>query len=501
MPDPAARTMNSNSLKDSRMRLARSAFVAMATLCGLSLGFFSPSAASAAGPDAGAPRADAGPVKTSDAGAPRGDAGPSPNDAGVVPAGPLTMPPDDDAEDPHGMGQDPHAGGAPHGAHAGAGGDGTGMFEPPPDTSEPDANLPPGTLRIHVLDADNKPLPGQVVTIGIVNNSVAKGESRRKIECQTDQDGVCNLKDQDRGQLLAYRATVLKDGATFAAPPFQLPADKGVRCNLHVYPVVHDQSQTLIVSQAIVYVEMKDDRVQIQEAVSIYNFGKAAWVPNDLVLDLPPEFTALTAGQEMSDVVVDSVAKKGARIRGTFGPGRHDVELRWQVPYTGTRDVSIAAGMPPHLAAGRVMAPASAQMKLVVDGFPQAEARTDNQGQRLLVTERELKREEAPMTRIKIEIRDLPTVGPARWIASALTAIVLLGAVGFGFVAQGPAKKGSDGEGKKNLLEELEDLERAHRAGDVGPKTYERTRRTLLERLARLLRDETKDAPAAKKKA
>lgn len=453
-----------------------------------------PSDASAA--DGGAPSAkpDAGSAANLDAGARSRDAGATASGDAGGRAGALNLP-DDDEEDPHGgSGQGPHG----HDPHATAGRMADGMFQPAPDTADLDPSLPPGTLHIQTLDPDGKPLPGTVVTIGIINNSVAKGESRRRVECTTDAAGVCLLKDQDRGQLIAYRVSVSKDGASFAVPPFQLAADKGIRCVLHVYPVVHEVAQATIVSQVILYVEMKDDRVQVQEVLSLYNFGKTAWVPNDLVVDLPPEFTALTAQQEMNDVAVDSVDKKGARIRGTFAPGRHDVEFRWQIPYSGSRDVALFAGMPPHVAAGRVMAPASAQMKLVVEGFGPADARTDNQGQRVLVTERELRREEAALTRINVEIRDLPTVGPARWIASVLSFVVILGAIAFGF--GGTAKAGGvreKGQAKKSLLEELEDLERAHLSGDVGPKTYQHTKRTLLERLAVVLRDEAKGSATA----
>lgn len=432
---------------------------------------------------------DAGPSK--DASAPKGDAGKpdaSRSDAGAA------------AESPHG--QDPH-GQDPHG-HGSAQGGGTtdenGIFQPPPDTAEPDASLPPGTIRIQVKDPDGKPLPGTVITIGIINNSVAKGESRKRVECTADAEGQCVLKDQDRGQLVAYRVSVTKDGAQFAVPPFQLAGERGVKAVLHVYPVVSDVAQATIVTQAIVYAEMKDDRVQIEEVLSIYNFGKTAWVPKDLVLDLPPEFTALTAQQEMSDVTVETADKRGARIKGTLGPGRHDVEFRWQLPYSGDKEVSFFTGLPPHVAAGRVMAPAATQMKLVVDGFPAAAPRTDNRGQRMLVTERELRRDEAALTRISIELRDLPTVGPARWVVTGLAGLVVLGAIAFGFGVSAPGAGSSAKDrarARRELLDELTDLERSRRVGDVGPKTYERARRALLERLAGLLRDDPKASPKA----
>jgi len=40
---------------------------------------------------------------------------------------------------------------------------------------------------------------------------------------------------------------------------------------------------------------------------------------------------------------------------------------------------------------------------------------------------------------------------------------------------------------RQRLLEDLEDLERAHLSGEVGPKTYERARRELVDAIARTL--------------
>jgi hypothetical protein len=57
--------------------------------------------------------------------------------------------------------------------------------------------------------------------------------------------------------------------------------------------------------------------------------------------------------------------------------------------------------------------------------------------------------------------------------------------------------RGDDGARTSTVLDELAELERAHRAGDVGPKTYARTRRELLERLARALRDGRVEEPNA----
>ena len=196
----------------------------------------------------------------------------------------------------------------------------------------------------------------------------------------------------------------------------------------------------------------------------------------------------------MSDQGVDSVDKRGAKMRGTFGPGRHQVEFHWQLPYAGERDVDFTAGMPPHLAAARVIVGASDPMKLHVDGFPEPMATTDPQAGHVLETQREARREDPPIKGIHIQLSDIPVAGPARVVATCLAALgVALGlvyAAGSRNRRRGTTASRTKEQVKlerQQLLEELEELERAHRAGEVGPKTYERARREIVDAIARTL--------------
>jgi hypothetical protein len=99
---------------------------------------------------------------------------------------------------------------------------------------------------------------------------------------------------------------------------------------------------------------------------------------------------------------------------------------------------------------------------------------------------------------IAVSIGGLPTTGPGRWIATFLA----LGGLAYGVVLG--SKKPAKGDHKKErerLLADLEALERAHAKGDVGPKTYERARRELVDEIARTLEGTTpKTTPAKKKK-
>jgi hypothetical protein len=371
------------------------------------------------------------------------------------------------------------------------------IFQPPPDSNEEDIRLPAGTIDVTLLDPDNAALPNTAVTLGIIHNSVAKGESREHKLGMTDASGGAAFSGLATGSGIAYRVSVVKDGATFWATPFALSQDKGTRVSLHVYPVTHDIKKALVVSQVVIYAELKDDRVQIEQAVTLFNLGRVAWVLDDLVVSLPEGFQALNGQQGMGGEGIEPVDKRGARIRGTFGPGQHTVDFRWQLPYDNEPDVSFDESLPPNVAVARALAAASQQMRLVVTGFPEAQARTDSNGERILITERQMRRDEAPLTTLHYELRDIPTPGPARIVATLLASLGVLAGVGFAFTSRKSSGASTDAkEARARLLAELEELERAHSAGDVGPQTYERARREIIDAIARTLALAAKEPPA-----
>jgi len=445
---------------------------------------------------AGAPREGAAQPARADAGTPKRDAGAS--DAGVpdggpVPAGHPAMPMDVEGDDDADMQDDPHAG-----ARQGGAGQVPGTFQPPPDAEEEDEKLPVGTIVIDIRDAEDKPVPHAEVTLGILRQSIAKGESRERKFGSTSDAGAIRFDGLDTGSGLAYRVSVPKDGASFAARPFNMPAKHGMHVVLHVYAVSKEIPQ-LVVMQTLAYFELKDDRLQAEEVINVFNFGKVAWAPDGLIVPLPSGFTALTSQQQMSDQGVDPVEHEGARLRGTFAPGRHQVEFRWQLPYSGDKDVEFDLGMPPRTAAVRVMAAAAQQMHLNVEGFSPAQPSTDNQGNHILVVEREMHRDEV-LQKVHVALNDIPTDGPARKIATGVAAVVV--AFGLTYATQNRRRKafGSPKAERQGLLAELEELERAHAEGEVGPKTYERARRDLIDAIARTLREEKTSASESKKK-
>lgn len=364
---------------------------------------------------------------------------------------------------------------------------GGAMRAPPQNAAQESPAMPPGSIELTTLDPDGKPLANVPVTLGIVESSVAKGESRRRELAVSGPDGKVRWNQQQTGMGIAYRLTVVKDGATFAVTPFQLGPERGIEAKLYVFPVVRSVQDAVILSKGATYVEFKDDRVQIEQMFTIANFGKTAWVPDNFTMAVPHGLQAFVSEQGMSDVALDKVDKQDLlRLRGTFAPGQQQLVIRWQLPYAGERDVSIDADAPPNMAQARVLAAAAQKMRLEVEGMGQGKL-DELQGQRVLAVDWDQLSARAPMRSFKIRLHDIPESGLPSWLIRsgvALAALVSISAIAM--VRSG--KKHGDAAAKQDtrthLLEELAELERAHQAGDVGPKTYERARRELVDRIA-----------------
>lgn len=378
--------------------------------------------------------------------------------------------------------------GDPHAGHGGQGGDMPGMFDPPEDTETEDPLLPPGTIAVDLRDADDKPIVGETVTLGVMINSVAKGDSRQHLQQITDAGGRTIFRNLSTVSNTAYRVSCGYQGGAFAAMPFQLAQAKSMHVVLHVYPVTHDLQQAVIVEEAVLAAEVRDDRLQIEQVITVFNLGRVAWQPLDVTMSLPEGVTAFSAQASMSDQGVDESGGM-AKLRGTFPPGRHTVDYRWQLPWSGDAEVHFKVGLPPHVAIGRVMLPAAGDVRLSVEGFPGTEVRHDQQGQSFLVTEKRARPEDPRMTLLDVTIHDLPTPGSGRWIASALSACgIALGLVlAFDRRRAKPGRPAADRSARNAVLEELAELERGKASGEIGPKTYERARRELLDALARAL--------------
>ncbi len=390
----------------------------------------------------------------------------------------------------HGGDQD-----SPHGG----GGRRSQLFDAPPNTAEDDASLPVGTIILSLRDANEQPLPETDVTLGILHNTVATGESRERKSGTTDAQGNLRWDGLPHGSSTSYRASVAREKAQFGTEPFALGDRVGKRVVLHVYQASSDIDETLIGVQGVVYLALRESSIFSQNVFAIYNLGKVAWVPDGQTIELPEGYKTFNRPDSMDGVGVDEVNGKGV-LRGTIGPGQHQVDFTYSIPLDQEEKQTIKLELPPHVAQMRVMVESSKSMGAEVKGFPAPRKTKNRDGKRVLVTEKMVSRESGGLTTLEITLTGLPTAGPWRWVAVLLGLAAVGG--GLAYASQRRDQTGPDEETRRDLvdarealLREIVELERAHRAGEIGPRTYERLRNALLDALDRLVSKISEAAP------
>jgi len=382
---------------------------------------------------------------------------------------------------------------SPHGAAAGQ------------DSSSAAADLPAGSVETLIIDGNENPVANTQVRLNIVFSKISEGESRSERFAKTDENGRVRFDALKVGSDFSYRVSVANGPANFISPQFMLSEATGHRVRLHLLPYTKDINSALVGMRGFVVLEPRDDVFQFQIVYYLFNVGSNAWVPEDVVLRLPTGYKAFRAQDAMGDAGFEEVEGQGARLKGTFPPGQHNIAFRFQLPKSAEPSISFRIQALPHVAELRVIAEASKKMSLQVSGFE--EIRPDSmEGKRVLVTRKVMKRGEDPLEYADITLSGLPVPGAGRWYA----ALVAAGLAGLGFAAaRGKLRLDSEGEDKQSrdvanareiLLNELVEVERARQSGDLGPRAYGDARRTLLDALTRLGSDALGGARAGKKK-
>lgn len=373
--------------------------------------------------------------------------------------------------------------------HAGIGSD------VPRDASAPAGDVPVGAVEALILDASGNPLARTPVRLGILFQRISEGETRSERSGVSDAQGRVRFEGLKVGSEHSYRITVKQAPAEYGSAPFTLGEEAGHRVRLHVFPVTSDVTAAPVGMRGFVYIEPRDDVFQFEVLFRIFNVGAVTWVPKDVVMKLPAGFKAFSSPAGMTDVAFENVEGEGARLKGTFFPGQHDVNLRFQVSKEGDPSAAFAIGMLPRVAEMRVIVEASSQMGLNVEGFEEPQVASNQKGKRVLVTRRLFERGGQGESQFVVNVSGMPVPGPGRWIAVMIAGALVF--TGFG-AASGRVRLDSASGSRVNhdlltarelLLQEIVKVEQARRDGALGPRAYADARRTLLESLARLGRD------------
>ena len=371
--------------------------------------------------------------------------------------------------------------------------------EPPPKIPQDDSHADPaagiGTIVATIRDENDRPIPNIVVTLGILRTSVAEGEARSRTTANTDDQGVVRFTGLKVGSGWAYRMSVTASApespdafATYSADPIQLPLDAGWSVILHRFPVTTSIDKLYAAVEGVdTVVELRDDVIEVSQVFDVINASNVTWsLGKGLELALPKGFKAVRAAEAMDDHTAVST-ETGVRWAGSFPPGRSRLAYDFKVPYEGDPSFDIEIPLPPRVLAARVRTAVKRGMDMTVDGFPPATGETSGTGVKVLSAIRRGSPQD-PLSKLSIHVRGIPTPGNDRWYVTA--AALAAAAVGFYF-ARRAAPKADRTEStaarkrhRKLLLAELVELERAHRAGDVGPKAYARERAKLVDAIA-----------------
>jgi hypothetical protein len=362
-------------------------------------------------------------------------------------------------------------------------------MEPPQDDIQEAPDLAAGTIEVVIRDADDRPVDAAPVGLGVLHNSVATGEQRERLNATTDARGVARFESLKIGASHSYAVSSVRGPSRYEADPFNLPEKGGRRVILHVYDTVTDLEEAQIGIRALAFLSLKEDAIQVENMLEVFNLGDKSWQA-DVPVRLPPDFRAFNKGEDGGVANVDA-SPEGYVLRGTFKPGRTPIGFRYQVPLSNDESQTVNLPMPPRVAQARIIAEASKQMELAVEGAQPARRTRNRDGQAVLVAERVARPGERGMPILAVTLRGLPTKGPGRFIAVGLAAGVLLaGALYVGSKRDG--KLDDDAredlvEAREALLREIVSLERAYRKGEVGPKSYQRVRAAMLDALAQLV--------------
>jgi hypothetical protein len=437
-----------------------------------------------------------------------GAASPAGTPAGQDPSGtPGELPPGhptvDDSDAPSGADAADEADRAPVGGdpHAGSP-DAPPLARKPIATAEPNTALPPGTIRVRVVDATTEqPVGNAKLQLG----TMSRDNSRTTKDGATAAGGEYRFEKLPGGDGQAYRINVLYDGAKYSTTPFRLPVEHGYDVLVRQLPTTRDPREVVLYVGAT-SIEVRDERLKVVQQARLINIGTKTYVfPNGgQLIKLPAGHKAFQTEDVMTDQHLKEEPEHGFKITGSIVPGETTLTWGFDLPYD-TTTVDLSFDLPWVTFAYRVLSDAAPGMKLAVDDMPAPELHDDN-GRRFWVSEVVKRVGDPPLRSLKIHVSGIPGPGPTRVIALVVALFVLAG--GIWFARQQPpaatAGMGADGvpfeQRKADLIAQAARLESERSRDEIGPEFYAQQLADLEERLAALLFEHSQK-PSSKSKA
>jgi hypothetical protein len=348
--------------------------------------------------------------------------------------------------------------------------------------------VPPGTVAILVRDVNRQPVAQQQLKLSVTHQSIAEGNETKAFTQVTDPAGRAGFIGQSTDTSFNYEVTTEYAGGNYSSGAFQLKRDAGQIVVLTLFPSTPELERAFVFSRVLYVVQPRDDVFELQFMIRLHNAGAVTWLAQNVPLQLPAEAKAFRPGESSGDLKL-RLEDGRVLLNGTLPPGQHEVAFNFHLPNPRLASAHFRLPVPPNVVDARIYTEGSSTTAMTVDGFGAATETRGKDGQRALLASQDfLRADDAPPAVFSIAITGLPTRGYAAWLAAIVAGCIALLGVSFAFTKDASAER-LDSDRKRArgiLLEELVLLEKARRRDEIGPKTYDQTRRVLLDALARL---------------
>lgn len=353
----------------------------------------------------------------------------------------------------------------------------------------------PDSAVIAVRDARGQGVTNIEVRLQGTRKTVLDGEQRVETRKHTGFDGVVEFSGLKPGVDWSYRASVAYRSVEYSSADFGLTPTSGSRIDLTVFEPVSDIDRALVGFQAFLILEPRDEFLVVEHVLRAVNLSDRTWVIPTFVLPLARDFAAFRSDGGGSGPRVEAVEGRGARLFGFVSPGAHEVSFQYEVPYVGdSAAMALVFPMPPRVAQLRIVSVEVRSLRLRIENMPEPIATRGPSGERFLVTDRAVLPGEDQIENATVLLQGFPSPSRARWYVLGLAGFAVAVGLTLAFRKAGKKPRHTDGEKpvefselKNRILEEAEALEVARRVGDVGPKTYENSRRLLVDTLSRVI--------------
>lgn len=361
------------------------------------------------------------------------------------------------------------------------------------DSSQPDPTVPAGTIIVSVVDPEGQPVPNARVELNSLFQSISEGNTDKRTEKVSGPDGSVTFSDLDLALRYSYQVRVNKDGASYELPAFRL-TQVGQRMVFHVYQTTSDLKRALVGFRGLTYIQMREDSFHISAMYRVMNMSQQTFLPKDITITLPAGAQAIDVETKVGDAGFMRDGKN-VKLVGSFPPGTRDLQFSFQLENQNESELHFEMGVPPHLAEQRILVEETPGMELAVPGFDHPESTVGPEQKKVIFAQKIMQPGQAEMSSVRVELSGLPTIGPGRWVAVSVAALIALGGVLFALF-RSRKQSHEETEQEQNaardvLLNEMKLLELARSTDKIGPRTYEQTKREIMLALARL------ESPAA----